>query len=458
MEKDNRGSNRDTKHQSKSKGYTTTVDARVPSGNKFRGNIVGSSRVNKDQQSKRGRGSTKVNKYVEIEKETKDGDSGINLNEEELMLNGVMDANLLIGGKYDGNSMEAMRKKVLEKASVKVIQRQKVKPQKKTHSYQNNEGQRSSYQNSEASAYETANYQRTRSSKSKNHEPNVAKGYNDIKTHSKHEQNTTQFNPNSMVEVNQSRPHINDKSTNVREPSPSFPKQTNTLFNCDAENSPRFSHRTNSPAVFGSSVVPLMPLPISDDSSGSSQPRCDADVHLWLRRLGLLEEEKYIRVFAENEIDMDELIRLSPDQLQKMGVVAVGALNKISRGIDELCNPRKSVEKVSTPRTNSGRQPVKLARSASFTSSRTADKTKHNFAQGNTVEFHRSISNSRPPSPRPRAQYDHGGKPVLTKKPPVPSEKSSANLRNFYVTAVPKQIYKPTTHAKDDLGKHILEK
>ena len=65
-------------------------------------------------------------------------------------------------------------------------------------------------------------------------------------------------------------------------------------------------------------------------------PKCDPDVRLWLRQLGLLEEEKYVEMFAVNEIDMGVLVGLDEKQLEKMGVLALGAMKKLVGGIEEL--------------------------------------------------------------------------------------------------------------------------
>ncbi|KAK3099351.1 hypothetical protein FSP39_003147 [Pinctada imbricata] len=72
---------------------------------------------------------------------------------------------------------------------------------------------------------------------------------------------------------------------------------------------------------------------------------CDPDVHLWLRQLGLLEEEKYVQMFAQNEIDMEVLVTLDEKHLEKMGVVALGAMKKLVRGIEELRSSAKKGKK-----------------------------------------------------------------------------------------------------------------
>ncbi|KAL3880644.1 hypothetical protein ACJMK2_032868 [Sinanodonta woodiana] len=63
---------------------------------------------------------------------------------------------------------------------------------------------------------------------------------------------------------------------------------------------------------------------------------CDPRVENWLRSLAFVDVEKYIKIFADNEIDMAELELLTPVELHEMGVHAVGALNKMVRGIKRL--------------------------------------------------------------------------------------------------------------------------
>ena len=75
------------------------------------------------------------------------------------------------------------------------------------------------------------------------------------------------------------------------------------------------------------------------------RPKCDQDVRLWLRQLGLLEEEKYVEMFAVNEIDMGVLVGLDEKQLEKMGVLALGAMKKLVGGIEELKKSNKGERK-----------------------------------------------------------------------------------------------------------------
>ncbi|XP_019621594.1 PREDICTED: uncharacterized protein LOC109467910 [Branchiostoma belcheri] len=65
---------------------------------------------------------------------------------------------------------------------------------------------------------------------------------------------------------------------------------------------------------------------------------CDPAVAAWLASLNLMEQEKYVRIFAENEIDLEGLRLLSEDQLARMGVTAIGAMNKIMFGVEQLRN------------------------------------------------------------------------------------------------------------------------
>ncbi|KAK3588556.1 hypothetical protein CHS0354_027782 [Potamilus streckersoni] len=68
----------------------------------------------------------------------------------------------------------------------------------------------------------------------------------------------------------------------------------------------------------------------------TSNRTCDPRVENWLRGLAFVDVEKYIKIFADNEIDMAELELLTPVELHEIGVHAVGALNKMVRGIKKL--------------------------------------------------------------------------------------------------------------------------
>ncbi|XP_067663814.1 uncharacterized protein [Haliotis asinina] len=74
----------------------------------------------------------------------------------------------------------------------------------------------------------------------------------------------------------------------------------------------------------------------SIDSSTGNKIVCDQDVMAWIQDLGLRECSRYIKVFAENEIDMETLKDLTAEQLNQMGITAVGPVNKILRAVSAL--------------------------------------------------------------------------------------------------------------------------
>ncbi|XP_013405886.2 probable serine/threonine-protein kinase drkD [Lingula anatina] len=63
---------------------------------------------------------------------------------------------------------------------------------------------------------------------------------------------------------------------------------------------------------------------------------CDREVASWLRTLHLQNAEKYLKIFAEHEIDMQSLKLLRERDLRSMGITAVGATSKILFAIKEL--------------------------------------------------------------------------------------------------------------------------
>ncbi|XP_063416470.1 uncharacterized protein LOC134698109 [Mytilus trossulus] len=89
-------------------------------------------------------------------------------------------------------------------------------------------------------------------------------------------------------------------------------------------------------------------VPSQNESNNSNREqtisKCDPHVKDWIQSLGLMEEEKYLKMFAENEMDMDEVSQLTALQLNEIGITAFGALNKILRGIKELKKTKTSLE------------------------------------------------------------------------------------------------------------------
>ncbi|XP_046561668.1 serine/threonine-protein kinase BCK1/SLK1/SSP31-like [Haliotis rubra] len=74
----------------------------------------------------------------------------------------------------------------------------------------------------------------------------------------------------------------------------------------------------------------------SIDTSTGNKIVCHQDVVTWLQDLGLRDCNRYIKVFAENEIDMETLKDLTAEQLNQMGITAVGPVNKILRSVSAL--------------------------------------------------------------------------------------------------------------------------
>ena len=93
------------------------------------------------------------------------------------------------------------------------------------------------------------------------------------------------------------------------------------------------SYSSNSSSQFSQSGVHSRQ---KDINPSPARVKCDPSVYMWLRRLALLEEEKYIDMFARNEIDLSVLVTLDEKQLEKMGVLALGAMKKLLAGIEEL--------------------------------------------------------------------------------------------------------------------------
>lgn len=96
------------------------------------------------------------------------------------------------------------------------------------------------------------------------------------------------------------------------------------------------NQRKNASAEDVSFIVQKSQKETSDSSTDIALSKCDPHVKAWISGLGLIEEEKYIKLFSENEIDMNEVPQLTALQLNEMGITAFGALNKILRGIKDL--------------------------------------------------------------------------------------------------------------------------
>lgn len=105
------------------------------------------------------------------------------------------------------------------------------------------------------------------------------------------------------------------------------------------------NQRKNASTEDVSSMLQKSQKESSNSSIDIALSKCDPHVKDWISGLGLIEEEKYIKLFSENEIDMNEVPQLTALQLNEMGITAFGALNKILRGIKELKQKYKPEKK-----------------------------------------------------------------------------------------------------------------
>ena len=70
---------------------------------------------------------------------------------------------------------------------------------------------------------------------------------------------------------------------------------------------------------------------------------CDEDIQKWLEGLILRETQKYVEIFGEHEINMQNVMLLTRNDLREMGISALGPLNTICTAIDVL-NKEKKIE------------------------------------------------------------------------------------------------------------------
>ena len=77
---------------------------------------------------------------------------------------------------------------------------------------------------------------------------------------------------------------------------------------------------------------------ISSLSPSALAKDCDTEVEFWLRGLGLKDVEKYVEMFAENDIDLLDLEFMSAAQLHDMGVEDSEAFSILLNGVRELRN------------------------------------------------------------------------------------------------------------------------
>lgn len=64
--------------------------------------------------------------------------------------------------------------------------------------------------------------------------------------------------------------------------------------------------------------------------------QCNTEVEFWLRGLGIPDVDRYVRIFAQNDVDLTDLEFMSASQLHDMGINTFGALDKILKGIRDM--------------------------------------------------------------------------------------------------------------------------
>ena len=79
----------------------------------------------------------------------------------------------------------------------------------------------------------------------------------------------------------------------------------------------------------------------SDRSIAAKSPfaaakQCNTEVEFWLRGLGIPDVDRYVRILAQNDVDLLDLEFMSASQLHDMGINTFGALDRILKGIRDL--------------------------------------------------------------------------------------------------------------------------
>ncbi|XP_064637727.1 uncharacterized protein LOC135493962 [Lineus longissimus] len=75
---------------------------------------------------------------------------------------------------------------------------------------------------------------------------------------------------------------------------------------------------------------------LSNSNRNGAVGQCDPDVAIWINGLKFKNPEKYVKLFGEQEIDMESLRLISEKHLRAIGITAVGPLNKLMQGIRDL--------------------------------------------------------------------------------------------------------------------------
>ncbi len=94
---------------------------------------------------------------------------------------------------------------------------------------------------------------------------------------------------------------------------------------------------------------------------------CDPEVVAWLQDLKLKDFDRYVKLFAEHEVDMDVLLLITEEQLKEMGIRAVGAYNKILIGLRDLRKKREEEAHQRSPTMDEDMEADSTARKGPFT-------------------------------------------------------------------------------------------
>jgi hypothetical protein len=84
------------------------------------------------------------------------------------------------------------------------------------------------------------------------------------------------------------------------------------------------------------STTALIVAGLQSKTQDRGRNECDPDVALWIKGLHLRDPEKYIKLFGEQEIDMESLRLINEKHLRAIGITAVGPVNKLMQGIRNL--------------------------------------------------------------------------------------------------------------------------
>ena len=157
---------------------------------------------------------------------------------------------------------------------------------------------------------------------------------------------------------------------------------------------------------------------------------CDSEISRWLESLCLVDTAKYVRLFAEHEINIANIHLLTEQQLDIMGVTAIGTRNKMLDAIQSLgVESNSSGSEASCPIPNASIKTPSSTKTVASNANQRQKSTKPSAVSSRPLSKGKAGSRLFPHAQPSKEDLPSGRRPGTTRVTSAPAIKAKLALQ-----------------------------